>query len=124
MFQGLRTVIYHVTDMQQAKAWYSALLDTVPYFDEPFYIGFNVGGYELGLQPLEAPDTGAKTVGVVTYWGIPNATEAMTRLKALGAEEYEAVQDVGGSIRVGAVLDPFGNVIGIIENPHFTLPSA
>jgi catechol 2,3-dioxygenase-like lactoylglutathione lyase family enzyme len=51
MIQGLRTVIYHVDDLQKAKVWYSAVLGREPYFDEPFYIGFNVGGYELGLDP-------------------------------------------------------------------------
>src|SRR3981081_3371696 len=51
MFLGLRTAIYHVDDIEKAKAWYSEVLGTKPYFDQPFYVGFNVAGYELGLQP-------------------------------------------------------------------------
>ena len=51
MFQGLRTVIYAVTDADKAKDWYSKVLSQAPYFSEPFYVGFNVGGFELGLDP-------------------------------------------------------------------------
>jgi catechol 2,3-dioxygenase-like lactoylglutathione lyase family enzyme len=51
MFLGLRTVIYPAPDLAASKAWYTALLGVEPYFDEPFYVGFDVGGYELGLNP-------------------------------------------------------------------------
>ena len=51
MFLGLRTVVYKVSDLGRAKAWYTKVLGIEPYFDEPFYVGFNVGGYELGLDP-------------------------------------------------------------------------
>ena len=51
MFQGLRTVIYHVSDLDRAKAWYSSALGIEPYFDQPYYVGFNIGGFELGLDP-------------------------------------------------------------------------
>jgi predicted enzyme related to lactoylglutathione lyase len=124
MFQGLRTVIYHVRDIDAAKAWYAGLLGKAPYFDEPFYVGFNVGGFELGLQPIEAMDLGdtaPKSVGVVTYWGVPDAAAAMARLLAAGAVEHEGIQDVGDGIMVGAVIDPFGNVVGIIQNLHFQI---
>ena len=51
MLQGLRTVIYHVADLDRAKAWYADVIGSAPYFDQPFYVGFNVGGFELGLDP-------------------------------------------------------------------------
>ena len=51
MFQGLRTVIYGVGDLDVAKKWYSLVLEMAPYFDQPFYVGFNVGGYDLDLDP-------------------------------------------------------------------------
>ena len=111
--------LYQVADLDAAKAWYAGLLGTPPYFDEPFYVGFNVGGYELGLQPKGEADAG-QAKDAVTYWGVPNADEAYARLLDLGAAEYQAVQDVGGGIRLGAVTDPQGNVLGVIENPHFT----
>lgn len=86
MLLGLRTAIYRTPDLEAGKRWYTKVLGAAPYFDQPFYVGYNVGGYELGAEPC--------------------------------AE----VQDVGEGILAGDVLDPFGNVLGIIENPHFKLP--
>ena len=120
-FLGLRTAIYHVPDLEKAKRWYSDVLGIPPYFDQPFYVGFNIGGYELGLDP-DASSVGTGAGGVVAYWGVANAAEAFARLTSLGAKERTPVQDVGEGIRVATVFDPFGNVFGIIENPHFTLP--
>ena len=120
MVKGLGTVIYHVTDLNRAKAWYSTAFQQQPYFDEPFYVGFNVGGYELGLQPDEA-DRSRQAEGVVAYWGVGSAEAALQRLFELGAAKHEDIQDVGGEIKVATVKDPFGNVFGIIENPHFKL---
>jgi len=120
-FQGLRTVLYHVPDLAQARAWYAAALETPPYFDQPFYVGFSVGGYELGLHPGTAGKS-EKDHGVVAYWGVADTAAALSRLLKLGARRHNDVQDVGGGIRVATVADPFGNVFGIIENPHFKLP--
>ena len=117
-FLGLRTVIYPVEDLQAAKDWYRQAFGIDPYFDEPFYVGFNIGGYELGLNPdLSEAKPGAS--GSVTYWGVADCAAALERLRGLGAREHSGVQDVGEGIKVASVLDPFGNVIGIIENPHF-----
>ena len=119
-FLGLRTAIYPVDDLEKAKSFYTAVLGTGPYFDEPFYVGYNVGGFELGLNP-DTSKTKPGAAGVATYWGVLDAEAAFKRLLGLGAREHEGVQDVGGGIKVATVLDPFGNVLGIIENPHFTL---
>jgi predicted enzyme related to lactoylglutathione lyase len=119
MFQGLRTVIYHVDDIEQAKAWYSSVLGFAPYFDEGFYVGFNVGGFELGLDPdLSGVSKGNNEVA---YWGTEDAEAELRRLIELGAEEHKGVHDVGGGIRVGIVKDPFGNLIGIIEDPNIKI---
>lgn len=120
-FQGLRTVIYHVPDLDKAKTWYSAVLGIQPYFDQPFYVGFNVGGYELALDPDASSTPGGKA-GAVAYWGVADAQAAFARLISLGAIERSALQDVGEGIRVATVFDPFGNIFGIIQNPHFSLP--
>jgi len=120
-FQGLRTVLYHAPDLEKAKAWYTQVLGAGPYFDQPFYVGFNVSGFELGLDPNS---TAAGKGGSVVYWGVGDAEKAFARLISLGATENAPVQDVGEGIKVAAVLDPFGNVFGIIENPNFQLPSA
>ncbi len=117
MIQGLRTVIYPVTDLAQATAWYSKVLETAPYFNEPFYVGYAVGGFELGLVPDGTP--GAS--GAIAYWGTPDAAGELARLTELGAVPDTPLSDVGGGIQVATVRDPDGNVFGIIENPHFDL---
>jgi predicted enzyme related to lactoylglutathione lyase len=116
MIQGLRTIVYPVGDLARAKAWYTAVVGHPPYFDEPFYVGFAVGGFELGLIPDGTP--GAQ--GPTTYWGVPDAAAEIARLQALGAPVREPVHDVGEGIKVGSVADPFGNTFGVIENPHFS----
>jgi predicted enzyme related to lactoylglutathione lyase len=115
MIQGLRTVIYPVTDLASAKAWYNEVLGSTPYFDEPFYVGYAVGGFELGLIPDGVPGTD----GAVAYWGVPDIAAEFARMQALGAEARDPVTDVGGGIKVVALKDPFGNLFGLIENPHF-----
>ncbi|MGD9597257.1 MAG: VOC family protein [Steroidobacteraceae bacterium] len=112
---GLRTVVYHTPDLAAAKRWYSRVLEREPYFDQPFYVGYEVGGFELGLVPDAAPGPG----GSVAYWGVPDAAAELERLEALGATVREPVQDVGEGIKVATVADPFGNSFGVIENPHF-----
>jgi predicted enzyme related to lactoylglutathione lyase len=115
MILGLRTALYPAPDLAAAKAWYGELLGRTPYFDESFYVGFSVGGFELGLIPEGTPGTG----GAQPLWGVANAEEAFARLLSLGATLLEPVTDVGGGIKVAAVADPFGNRFGIIENPAF-----
>jgi predicted enzyme related to lactoylglutathione lyase len=116
MFKGLRTVVYGVTDLDRAKEWYSSAFGVKPYFDEPFYVGFNIGGYELGLDP-DAGATGAG--GCTAYWGVDSATDALAHMESIGATVHNPVTEVGEGIKVATVLDPFGNHVGIIENPHF-----
>jgi predicted enzyme related to lactoylglutathione lyase len=120
MFLGLRTAAYHVSDITKARDWYSSILGIAPYFDQPFYVGFNVAGYELGLQP-DGADSSMKAEGVVAYWGVADAAAALKHLLANGAALHEDVQDVGGDIKVASVKDPFGNIFGVIENPNFKL---
>lgn len=121
MLQGLRTAVYAAPDLDRAREWYTKVLGIEPYFSQPFYVGFNVGGYELGLDPDAAPvKTGDNAVA---YWGVPDAAAAYARLLELGARAHSPVRDVGEGIQVATVLDPFGNALGIIQNPHFKLPA-
>ncbi|GCC51464.1 hypothetical protein SanaruYs_16890 [Chryseotalea sanaruensis] len=71
---GLRTVIYKVNDLVKATAWYTKAFKQAPYFNEVFYVGFNIGGYELGLLPEEGST--AKADNIVTYWGVKNIEDA------------------------------------------------
>ncbi|MFN8673883.1 MAG: VOC family protein [Candidatus Sericytochromatia bacterium] len=117
---GLRTVCYYVSDIEKAKIWYSDILGQKPYFDEPFYVGFNVAGYELGLQPEEkTPDK--KSENVFAYWGIENMDEAYQKILSLGAKEFHPPMDVGSGIITAELKDPWDNVFGLIYNPHFIL---
>ncbi|MGI8808371.1 MAG: VOC family protein [Acidimicrobiales bacterium] len=111
---GLRTVIYPSPDVDAAKAWWSALLGIAPYFDEPFYVGFEIGGYELGLLPTENPADGA-----ITYWGVDDVAAAVDAALAQGATPHVPVAEVGGGIVTASVTSPTGMIVGFIYNPHF-----
>ena len=119
MILGLRTVVVYVRTEQldEAKKWYASVVGVAPYFDTPYYVGFNVGGFELGIHPEGTPGPG----GVCAYWGTPEISSEVTRLVGLGAKVVSEVQDVGEVIKVATVADPFGNHFGVIENPQFDL---
>ncbi len=119
---GLRTVIYQVADLDEAKEWYSDAFKVKPYFDEPFYVGFNIGGYELGLLPEEKSDTIEKPSSVLTYWGVDDIDDSYQHLLSCGAKAHEAPHSVGDPLMVASVYDPWGNIIGLIYNPVFKLP--
>jgi predicted enzyme related to lactoylglutathione lyase len=121
MIKGLGTVIYRVPDLNRAKAWYAAAFKQQPYFDQPFYVGFNLGGYELGLDP--EPAEGTPGSGGVAYWRVDDIDAAFKHFIDSGATAVVPVQDVGGDIKVATVADPFGNRIGLLQNPHFELPT-
>ena len=116
-FIGLRTCIYRVPDLPAAAEWYSNALGIKPYFNEPFYVGFNVGGFELGLHPQQ------NAVGygenVETYWGVDDIQVTFAQLLACGATAHEQPTNVGEEIWVAMLKDPWGNILGIIQNPHF-----
>ncbi|MEM7487231.1 MAG: VOC family protein [Bacteroidota bacterium] len=118
IMKGLRTTIYKVNDIYSAKEWYSKAFNTTPYFDEPFYVGFNIGGYELGLQPESIPPK-EKTKNVISYWGTDNIQETYSFLLSIGAKDNEAPSNVGGDIMTASVIDLWGNIIGLIYNPEF-----
>lgn len=117
---GLRTAIYKVGDIDSAKSWYADAFQSEPYFEEPFYVGFNIAGYELGLQPEEQPTTD-KVDSVINYWGVEDIQSEYDRFLKLGATEHEKPTNVGGALMVASVKDPWGNVIGLIYNPDFKL---
>jgi predicted enzyme related to lactoylglutathione lyase len=116
VFLGLRSHIISTNDLEATKAWYTEILGTAPYFDEPFYVGFNIGGFELGLWP-DQPD--AYPLGGETYWGVSDIRAAWKQLIAAGATAASEITDVGDGILMGVIADPSGNRIGIIENRHF-----
>lgn len=117
---GLRTVIYKVPNLEKGKKWYAKAFQTEPYFDEPFYVGFDIGGYELGLLPEEKKPL-HRSDAVAAYWGVENISKVYQQMLDHGATENEAPENVGGEIMTATVFDPWGNLIGLIYNPHFKL---
>lgn len=111
---GLRTTIYPAKDLATSKQWFEDLLGIKPYFDQPFYVGFNVAGYELALDP-----DADEAAGPVAYWGVADAESGLSELLRAGATEHSPLREVGDGIRVAGVLEPAGGVFAIIENPHF-----
>ena len=113
MFKKLRTVIYNVSDVQKAKEWYITVTGNQPYFDEPFYVGFDFNGCELGLHPED--ETVVKGNQTVSHWAVDNISECVKLLVEKGATVLADVADVGGGIQVATVIDPWGNAVGLIE---------
>ena len=111
---GLRTVIYPAVDLAAARAWWVSFLRQEPYFDQPFYIGFEVEGYELGLLPDADP-----VDGVLTYWGVDDAEAAAV---AAGATVHTPATEVGDGIVTATVRTPDGAILGLIKNPNFASP--
>lgn len=115
MFLGLRSTIYPSADLAADKAFWRNALGIEPYFDQPFYVGFNVGGYELGLDP----DTGDTSFGPVAYWGTSNIAATVAELTTKGAQLQGEVAEVGDGIKMARLKTTTGTVFGVIENPHF-----
>ncbi|WP_119078718.1 VOC family protein [Chitinophaga alhagiae] len=118
-FLGLRTAIYKVPDVAAGKEWYTRAFNAAPYFDEPFYVGFEIGGFELGLQPLAAGEAHPGPGGVEVYWGVEDMDAEYQRLLSLGATPHFEPRNVGGPIMVAVVKDPWNNLLGLIYNPLF-----
>ena len=115
MIKGLQTCVYPAPDLAKAKEWYELVFQHKPYFDESFYVGFDVGGFELGLVPDAEPGS----AGAKALWGVDDIQQEVQRLRAAGVTIVGEVQDVGGGIKVIDIADPFGNLVGLIENPNF-----
>lgn len=113
MFKKLRTVIYHVHNLEKAKAWYKNITGINPYFDQPFYVGFDINGCELGLDPdIAGIEAGNQSVA---YWLVDDIEAAVNKLTADRASLVSAITEVGAGIKVAVLKDPFGNAIGLIE---------
>lgn len=113
--QGIQSVIYPVKDLAKAKELYGKLLGVEPYFDEPFYVGFQVGdGQEIGLDPNGHTEG---MTGSVSYWKVDDIQKAIKSFLAAGATIHQDAKDVGGGILMATVKDIDGNPIGLIQLP-------
>jgi predicted enzyme related to lactoylglutathione lyase len=113
MTEGVKTIIYPVTDLAKAKTLYGKLLGVEPYMDEAYYVGFNVEGQDIGLDP-HGHSQGM--TGPVGYWHVDDITKSLKVLLDAGAEAQQEVKDVGGGKLIASVKDADGNVIGLIQS--------
>lgn len=114
MTTGLQTVIYPVNDIDRAKQFYGKLFGVAPYVDEAYYVAFNVGGQDVGLDP-----NGHRLgmTGGLCYWVVGDINASLAILLDAGGETKQAVKDVGGGRLIASVMDTNGNVIGLVQSP-------
>jgi predicted enzyme related to lactoylglutathione lyase len=113
MTEGIKTIIYPVTDLVKAKKLYAELLGAEPYADETYYVGFNVEGKDVGLDP-NGHSQGM--TGPVVYWQVNDIEQSMKALLDAGAEAQQEAKDVGGGLLIASVKDADGNVIGLRQS--------
>jgi predicted enzyme related to lactoylglutathione lyase len=121
--RGLATISFFAADLEAAKKWYSELLGIDPYFERPGYIEFRLGDYqhELGVIDSRYAPHGSATgpAGAVAFWHVDDVTATLAKLLSMGAKEHEARTDRGAGFITASLVDPFGNILGIMYNPHY-----
>jgi predicted enzyme related to lactoylglutathione lyase len=122
--RGLSTVSFFAADHVAARKWYTDFLGLEPYFERSGYCEFRLGDYqhELGLidtQYAPGMDSATGRAGVVVYWHVDDVNAVLERAVSLGAKHLEAPQDRGHGFVTASVVDPFGNILGIMYNPHY-----
>ena len=128
MLHGLTTVSFWADDVIAARDWYADVLGIEPYFQRPeegppAYIEFRIGADEdeLGLidRRYAPPRTSRDPGGAVIYWQVDDVAAAVARLVEHGASEYQPVVERDAGFVTASVLDPFGNILGLMYSPHF-----
>ncbi|HEV3235236.1 MAG TPA: VOC family protein [Candidatus Dormibacteraeota bacterium] len=111
--QGIKTMLYPVSDLAKAKAVYTALLGVAPQADAPYYVGYEAEGQQIGLVPGGGPQ-GMTTP--VAHWHVPDIEAKLAEVTAAGATVKDPVRDVGGGRLVATFTDPDGNVLGLLQD--------
>ncbi|MGW0195479.1 VOC family protein [Nonomuraea sp. NPDC003201] len=123
MLRGFATISFYAADLEAAKAWYAELLGIEPYYQVPGYIEFRVGDHqhELGIIDARYAPAGATDgpAGSITYWHVDDLEAALDRLVALGAKEHQGIRQHGEGFVTASVIDPFGNILGVMYNQHY-----
>jgi predicted enzyme related to lactoylglutathione lyase len=111
--QGIKTVLHPVSDLEKAKAVYTALLGIPPQADSPYYVGYDTAGQHIGLVPGGGPQ---QMTSPVTYWEVADIEAKLAEVSAAGATVKEPAHDVGGGRLVATFTDPDGNVLGLLQD--------
>ncbi len=128
MLRGLATVSFWADDLKAARTWYTELLGIEPYFarpdsENPAYIEFRLGDYqdEFSIIDTKYAPQGATAGpgGAVIYWHVDDVAATLETLMAMGATEYEPLTHREAGWITASVVDPFGNILGIMYNPHY-----
>ncbi len=128
MLRGLATVTFYADDLQAAKNWYAELLGIEAYYafppeGPPAYVEFRIGDYEDELGFIDrkfAPHPAQPPGGAVVFWHVDDLPAAVERLQELGAKIHEPITERGtGGFVTASVVDPFGNILGVMYNPHY-----
>jgi predicted enzyme related to lactoylglutathione lyase len=123
MLRGLATVSFWAADHAAAKKWYTEFLGVEPYFERSGYFEFRIGDYqhELGVIDSRFAPAGSVTGpgGAIVYWHVDDLTATLEKLLSMGATEHAAPTERGAGFITASVIDPFGNILGIMHNPHY-----
>jgi predicted enzyme related to lactoylglutathione lyase len=123
MLRGLSTVSFYAADLQAAERWYTELFGFPPYYSVPGYIEFRIGDFqhEVGVIDSRYAPAGSalEPAGAIVFWHVDDVTAALAKLLSLGAKEFEGIRDRGHGFVTASVVDPFGNILGIMYNPHY-----
>jgi len=123
MLRGMATISFWADDLEAAKQWYTDLLGVEAYFERPGYVEFRIGDHraELGLidRSFAPPDAPTAPGGAILFWHVDDLTASLERLRELGAKDYQPVTERGEGFVSAAVVDPFGNITGVMTNPHY-----
>ena len=128
MLRGLTTATFFADDVPAAVAWYSEVLGAEPYFARPLdgppaYVEFRIGDYqhELGIIDSRFSPHGKaeKPGGAVVYWHVDDVHATFEQLISLGATVHEKPTERGPGFFTASVVDPFGNVLGVMYNQHY-----
>src|SRR5688572_17626540 len=121
--RGMATVSYWAADWAAARDWYTRVTGVEPYFLRDGYAEWRIGDLqaELGLIDARYRPEGTPTgpVGAVLYWHVDDVEAELARLLDLGATLHEPARDRGEGFITATVVDPFGNLLGIMYNPHY-----
>lgn len=129
MLRGLATVSFFAADVEEAKRWYTELLEHEPYFARPLppdpaaYVEFRIGDYEHELGIIDAkyaPSSGAGgPAGAVVFWHVDDLPAALERATSMGATQHDPLTEREAGFATASVIDPFGNILGLMRNPHY-----